>query len=106
MKHALNFGPISVLVQAGNKAWQFYANMNEIGNGVLNDPDCGKEIDHAVLAVGYGTNPDGQEYFLVINFWGTKIGWGIDGLGYAKIEAIDGPDRCRKNQYPILPEVA
>ena len=67
MKHALNFGPISVLVQAGNKAWQFQANINEIGNDVLNDPDCGKEIDHAVLAVGYGTNPDGQEYFLVKN---------------------------------------
>ena len=42
--------------------------------------DCGTNVDHAMLAVGYGTD-DGKDYYLVKNSWTTM--WGDHG--YIKI---------------------
>lgn len=50
--------------------------------GVITSSACGTNLDHGVLAVGYGTE-SGQEYFLVKNSWGA--GWGVNG--YVKIGA-------------------
>jgi len=50
--------------------------------GVITGTACGTQLDHGVLAVGYGTDSaSGEEYFLVKNSWGAS--WGVDG--YVKI---------------------
>jgi cathepsin L len=63
-------GPMAVSVDAGS--WSFYS--GGIFNGCsLNDID----LDHAVQAVGYGTE-NGKDYWIVRNSWGS--GWGERGF--------------------------
>mmetsp|Transcript_21022 Transcript_21022/g.39281 ORF Transcript_21022/g.39281 Transcript_21022/m.39281 type:complete len:367 (-) Transcript_21022:220-1320(-) len=71
---ALAMQPISVAIQANQFAFQFYK------NGVLTDDSCGKaaQLDHGVLAVGYGSDLEtGEPYWIVKNSWGEK--WGENG---------------------------
>jgi len=59
LKNALKTGPVSVLVASEAAAFNYYS------GGVVTS-GCGEDLDHAVLAVGYGTQ-NGQEFFLVKN---------------------------------------
>lgn len=61
--------PVSVAVEADQSSFQFYS------GGVLT-ASCGTNLDHGVLAVGYGTL-NGQEYYKVKNSWG--VDWGMSG---------------------------
>lgn len=66
-------GPVSIGIDA-TESFQFYA------SGVFRDKNCSSDINslnHAVLAVGYGTTIDGQEYYIVKNSWGMD--WGLMG---------------------------
>jgi len=66
---AVAIGPLSVAIEADQSAFQFYT------GGVFTGT-CGKNLDHGVLVVGYGT--DGSNpYYIVKNSWGTS--WGEKG---------------------------
>ncbi len=61
--------PVSVAVEADQSVFQFYS------GGVM-DSSCGTQLDHGVLAVGYGVDA-GKEYYKVKNSWGAD--WGEKG---------------------------
>ena len=63
-------GPVSVGIEADMPEFQLYK------GGVMNDPNCGTQLDHGVLVVGFGTD-DSLPYWKVKNSWGSS--WGEDG---------------------------
>jgi C1A family cysteine protease len=74
--------PVSVGVEADQPVWQFYA------GGVVTK-NCGTEIDHFVLAVGYDTDST-PSYYILKNSWGTS--WGE--AGYIRIGISSGAGVC------------
>ena len=83
---AITLGPVSVTVDADSTQFRNYS------SGVITSSDCGTKLDHAITAVGYGTE-NGQSYYLVRNSWGSvwgdkgylKIGRNGDGYGICGI---------------------
>ncbi|XP_030320892.1 cathepsin K [Calypte anna] len=64
-------GPISVGIDASLPSFQFYS------RGVYYDESCNAEnINHAVLAVGYGSQK-GTKHWIIKNSWGEE--WGSKG---------------------------
>jgi len=90
-----NIGPIAVSIDASNRTFHLYN-----GTGVYYEPSCKSsvsELDHMVLAVGYGFE-NGNDYYIVKNSWGAK--WGAEG--YIKM-ARNRNNNCGIASLPTYP---
>jgi C1A family cysteine protease len=78
MVNALAVQPVSIAIEADQRTFQFYS------SGVFPASECGNNLDHAVLAVGYDSNA-----YKVKNSWGTS--WGDQG--YIYMEKSDAAEK-------------
>ena len=79
----VQYGPIPIGIDSTNWHFEMYR-----GHSVLKESQCGKDIDHAVLLVGYT-----PEYWIIKNSWGSQ--WGADGYLYLE----RGKNACGINSY-------
>merc|ERR1712084_216610 len=87
--------PVSVAIEADQSSFQLYS------GGVMTG-SCGTNLDHGVLAVGFG-EADGKKYWKVKNSWGAS--WGEDGYikllrgkgGKGECGILSGPP-----SYPVV----
>lgn len=92
LKSAIMSQPVSVMVEVSTMSFILYK------SGVLDLPSCGMDVNHAVLAVGYG-----EDSWLLKNSWGER--WG--DKGYVRLAM--GTERfggtCGIQMYAFYPEV-
>ena len=84
--------PVSVAIQADQMAFKSYS------GGVLTGA-CGTQLDHGVLAVGYGTL-NGVDYWKVKNSWGPT--WGENGYVLIERNANDKCGILDSASYPVM----
>jgi cathepsin L len=83
MNALANEGPVAVSVDASS--WHAYSSGIFDGCNQVN-PD----IDHAVVAVGYGQNDNGKKFWLIRNSWSAS--WG--DKGYIKLLRQDNQEQA------------
>ena len=88
-------GPVSV-------AFQVIAGFKQYSGGIYSSPLCSNlpsDVNHAVLAVGYGVDSKKNQYYIIKNSWGTS--WGIQGYFYLQLGTnMCGVADCAS--YPLV----
>jgi cathepsin L len=60
---------------------------------------CGSDVDHAIVLVGYGTDPKDGDYWLIRNSW--SAGWGEDGyIRLARYGESKAGEPCKTDNTP------
>jgi len=102
LEAAVTRQPISVAIEADQPVFQHYT------SGVLSDDACGQNLDHAVLAVGYGVEGSrngitGSKYWKVKNSWGSS--WGEEGYIRLARGTSSGYGECGIRHMASFPTV-
>lgn len=87
--------PVSVAVDGGGMTFQLYS------GGILTG-SCGTDLNHGIVAIGYGTDSNGTKYWLFKNSWGTT--WGENGYLRMEKDISDKRGMCgiaMNSSYPI-----
>jgi len=72
LKKAVSQQPVSVAIEADQRSFQLYA------GGVYHAEDCGTQLDHGVLVVGYGIDHNSSNVIIpgaTKKFWKIKNSW-------------------------------
>jgi len=96
LERAVQRQPVSVAIQANKRSFQMYK------SGIYSDPDCGFELDHGVLLIGYGYDKDyDMNYWIIKNSWSDS--WGENG--YIRIQKNINDERglCGIAMDPSFP---
>ena len=97
LKIAVSRQPVAVAIEADSEIFEFYE------GGIISSSECGTDLDHGVLIIGYGTE-NGVDYWLLKNSWGDS--WGERGFFRIKRDdLLDGPGICgiaSCASYPVL----
>jgi len=90
--------PVSVAIQANQQSFQLYK------KGIYSDPDCGDDLDHGVLVVGYGYDSFyDMKYWIIKNSWGTH--WGQNGYMKMAKDINNTAGQCgiaMDASYPVI----
>ena len=96
LKKGVSQQPVSVAIQANKRSFQLYQ------SGIYSDLDCGTELDHGVLVVGYGHDIEsGMNYWIIKNSWGTE--WGENGYIRIQKDIEDERGLCGIAMQPSIP---
>jgi len=92
---ALSRQPVGVAVDADDI--MFYE------GGVFTN-DCATDLNHAILAVGYGVDKEtGKSFYKIKNSWGEK--WGEGGFIRLERTEEDGEGKCGVLIQPVYPTI-
>jgi len=81
-KAALRSQPLNIAFAVASNTMEFFL----YSSGTFQVSTCvANELNHAMVAVGYGVDSTGLEYAIIRNSWGA--GWGM--LGYMHVALLD-----------------
>ena len=92
MEVLYTYGPVSIAIDASQPGFQTYT------SGVFNQ--CGQNVDHAILLVGWGVDPKQGKYWIVKNQW--DVTWG--NKGYMWMDR-NGSNSCGISSSAMMPQL-